>query len=281
MAGESIVLDNSINTRLLWPDTESPANNRYALKVIRQASGGSVFHVPTIWHYEAAQVASRLVQTNLVSQANVVKYLSQVALLPIVTDTPSHANAAGATFALSIQFGLSVYDAAYLELALRLGGVLATNDKQFQAAARRAGAPLFKRWDHTHERLADARDRPCRTGKYRRRCPAPVHREHIAPPALQPQFRALAARLASITWEQLVAETVLVGSPERIVDRVREMEAAGVGELRGSDGSRRPRWSWQVRSWRFCQMSPRDACAVLPKTTSERQSLQHSTASPR
>ena len=145
MAGESIVLDNSINTRLLWPDTESPANNRYALKVIRQASGGSVFHVPTIWHYEAAQVASRLVRTNLVSQANVVKYLSQVALLPIVTDTPSHANAAGATFALSIQFGLSVYDAAYLELALRLGGVLATNDKQLQAAARRAGAPLFKR----------------------------------------------------------------------------------------------------------------------------------------
>ena len=37
----------------------------------------------------------------------------QIALLPIVTDTTSHANAASATVALSIQYGLSVYDAAY------------------------------------------------------------------------------------------------------------------------------------------------------------------------
>ncbi len=51
------------------------------------------------------------------------------------------------------------------------------------------------------------------------------------PPSLQPQFRALADRLASITWEQLVAETVLFGSPERIIDQVREMEEAHVGEL--------------------------------------------------
>ena len=57
--------------------------------------------------------------------------------------------------------------------------------------------------------------------------------EHIeaAPPTLQPQFRALADRLATITWEQLIEETVLFGSPERIVDRVREMQEAGVGEL--------------------------------------------------
>ena len=52
-----------------------------------------------------------------------------------------------------------------------------------------------------------------------------------AAPSLQPQFRALAAKLATITWEDLLEETVLFGSPERIVDRVREMEEAGVGEL--------------------------------------------------
>lgn len=57
---EAIVLDNSINTRLLWPDTEVPENDRYAVKVIQQAGTGSVFHVPTIWHYEAAHVAATL-----------------------------------------------------------------------------------------------------------------------------------------------------------------------------------------------------------------------------
>ena len=145
MAAEIIVLDNSINTRLLWPDSENPANNQYALRVIRQAQNGNVFHVPTIWHYEAAHVAAALVRTGQVSQASAIRYFEQVALLPIITDTSSHANAATATFALSIQFGLSVYAAAYLELALRLGGTLATNDKRLQAATRHAGTPLFER----------------------------------------------------------------------------------------------------------------------------------------
>jgi alkanesulfonate monooxygenase SsuD/methylene tetrahydromethanopterin reductase-like flavin-dependent oxidoreductase (luciferase family) len=52
-----------------------------------------------------------------------------------------------------------------------------------------------------------------------------------APPALQSQFRLLEERLKTISWEKLLQETVLFGSPERIVDRVQEMKAAGVGEL--------------------------------------------------
>lgn len=143
MAVNIIVLDNSINTRLLWPDSESPGSNQYALDVLGQAANGSVFHVPTIWHYEVANVAAGLVRTGQVSQASAVKYFEQIALLPIVTDIESHANAAKATFSLSIQFGLSAYDAAYLELVLRLGGTLATNDKRLRTAARRAGASLF------------------------------------------------------------------------------------------------------------------------------------------
>ncbi len=54
---------------------------------------------------------------------------------------------------------------------------------------------------------------------------------NTAPSALQPQFRAIAERLKTVTWEKLVEETVLFGSPERIVDRVQEMYEAGVGEL--------------------------------------------------
>ena len=144
MAAEVIVLNNSINTRLLWPDSESPDNNEHALRVIRQAANGSIFRVPTIWHYEAAHVAAALVRTGQVSQASAMRYFEQVAMLPIVTDTTSHAKATSATFALSVQYNLSVYDAAYLELALRLGGSLATNDQRLQAAAHQAGAPLFE-----------------------------------------------------------------------------------------------------------------------------------------
>ena len=43
MAEQIIVLDNSINSRLLWPDSMKPANNAYALKVIQQAAKGRSF----------------------------------------------------------------------------------------------------------------------------------------------------------------------------------------------------------------------------------------------
>ncbi len=138
-----IVLDNSINTRLLWPDSERPENNQYALDVLSQATEGSVFHVPTIWHYELAHVAARLVRNGEVSQASAMRYFEQISLLPIITDVSSHANAVKATFALSIQFDISTYDAAYLELVLRLGGKLATNDTRLRAAGQRAGASLY------------------------------------------------------------------------------------------------------------------------------------------
>ena len=145
MAEQHIILDNSVNSRLLWPDTETPANNSYALKVIRQAVEGIVLYVPTIWHYEAAQVACNLTKMKRITQADAYNYFSQLALLPIVTDTLSHANVSARTYELGVQYGLSVYDGAYLELALRLGGELATNDVLLAKSAQRAGVPLFPR----------------------------------------------------------------------------------------------------------------------------------------
>ena len=52
-----------------------------------------------------------------------------------------------------------------------------------------------------------------------------------APSTLQPQFRALVETLKAISWEKLIAETVVFGSPERVIDKVREMQELGVGEL--------------------------------------------------
>ena len=89
MAAEIIVLDNSINARMLWPDADSPRSNQYAFDVLSQAHDGSVFHVPTIWHYEAAHVAAKLVRTGQASQASAVGYFEQIALLPIETDVSS------------------------------------------------------------------------------------------------------------------------------------------------------------------------------------------------
>lgn len=113
--------------------------------MIRQAEQGSAFQVPTIWHYEASQVACKLLKTGAVSQMDVFDYFNQLALLPIDTDIESHGNTFRTTLALGVQYNLSIYDAAYLELALRKGGVLATNDGQLIGVAKAAGIALLPR----------------------------------------------------------------------------------------------------------------------------------------
>jgi alkanesulfonate monooxygenase SsuD/methylene tetrahydromethanopterin reductase-like flavin-dependent oxidoreductase (luciferase family) len=50
-------------------------------------------------------------------------------------------------------------------------------------------------------------------------------------PLLQPGFRTAAERLAHITWEQLVAETLAIGSPDTVAIKIAEMRDLGVGEV--------------------------------------------------
>jgi alkanesulfonate monooxygenase SsuD/methylene tetrahydromethanopterin reductase-like flavin-dependent oxidoreductase (luciferase family) len=52
-----------------------------------------------------------------------------------------------------------------------------------------------------------------------------------AHPSLQPGFRAMEERLARITWESLVAETLAFGSPDTVARHIAEMRDMGVGQV--------------------------------------------------
>jgi alkanesulfonate monooxygenase SsuD/methylene tetrahydromethanopterin reductase-like flavin-dependent oxidoreductase (luciferase family) len=51
-----------------------------------------------------------------------------------------------------------------------------------------------------------------------------------AHPDLRPAFRAMAERLSKVTWEDLVRETLVFGSPETVTRKLKEMETIGVGQ---------------------------------------------------
>jgi predicted nucleic acid-binding protein len=59
--------------------------------------------------------------------------------LAVVDDTATNARAWTSIVALSDRYDLTPYDAAYLELAIRLGADLATRDAALGAAAKSAG----------------------------------------------------------------------------------------------------------------------------------------------
>ena len=95
-----------------------------------------------MWSLEAANVIAKSQRLQKITLAQASAFIELLDNLDIVVDASSAQRALHAALDLARQFGLSAYDAAYLELALREGLPLATLDVRLQAAARQAGVTL-------------------------------------------------------------------------------------------------------------------------------------------
>ena len=77
---------------------------------------------------------------------------------------------------------------------------------------------------------AEAKDAEMWYQEALRRFLIPEHIDRVHP-LLQPGFRTMAERLSRVSWEQLVAETLAVGSPDTVADRIAQLRDLGVGEV--------------------------------------------------
>ena len=134
----SVVLDASMTIAWLFEDEQSPV----ALDVLRRVvTEGAI--VPSLWRLEIANVLRNAVRRQRCDEAYVDQSIERLAQLPITIDSETDHLAWGATQTLSREEGLTPYDAAYLELALRRQVPLATGDSELVAAARRRGVPVI------------------------------------------------------------------------------------------------------------------------------------------
>lgn len=95
--------------------------------------------VPSLWAWEVSNV---LLMAERKGRLDATKRHHQIALLkklPISVDEDAHKQAWSDTATLAQTYRLSVYDASYLELALRLGLPLGSLDKDLRNAAKKAG----------------------------------------------------------------------------------------------------------------------------------------------
>lgn len=130
-----VVVDASI--AVAWCFEDEPDASAIADAV--RENGGLV---PGLWHLEVANVLIHAERRGRI--ADVPARLALLAALPIETDGETSRRAWEATTALARSEGLTAYDAAYLELALRRGARLATRDGDLAAAARRMGVALLE-----------------------------------------------------------------------------------------------------------------------------------------
>ena len=95
--------------------------------------------VPSLWRLEVANAFQIAIRRGRCDEGYVDRSLEYLAELPIATDDETNDHAWGATKALAREHGLTLYDAAYLELALRLRRPLASCDAALIGAAKARG----------------------------------------------------------------------------------------------------------------------------------------------
>jgi predicted nucleic acid-binding protein len=83
------------------------------------------------------------VRRERISIQDALQFLQDLEFLPIRIDTTTKNLVRTGVFPLAEQYSLTVYDAAYLELAIREGLPLATLDDDLRKAAGVAGAFLI------------------------------------------------------------------------------------------------------------------------------------------
>ena len=108
------VLDASVTMAWCFEDESSRASEA-ALDLVGQ--GGAL--VPVIWPYEVANALLIAERRGRISLAKVGGTLQVLQGLPITVDPEGCSTAFRGVFAVARQARLAVYDAAYLELAIR------------------------------------------------------------------------------------------------------------------------------------------------------------------
>lgn len=136
---KTFVLDGSITLAWFFED-EADA---YAEAVEDSLTEASAI-VPSLWPLEVANAALVGERRKRTTEAKVTQFLSLLKSLPITTDEETAARAWQETLQLARTHSLSVYDAAYLELAMRRDVPLATLDEDLENAAAEAGVEKYK-----------------------------------------------------------------------------------------------------------------------------------------
>jgi predicted nucleic acid-binding protein len=134
----TFVVDASVTLAWCFEDEHTP---ELLALLSRVTVEGAV--APQLWPLEALNGLLSAQRRGRIDAAGRRELLAQLHQLPITIDPETAGQAWSAVQALAEANALTAYDAAYLELAARLGVPLATRDRLLVAAAERLGVPLL------------------------------------------------------------------------------------------------------------------------------------------
>jgi predicted nucleic acid-binding protein len=134
----SFVVDSSVALTWCFPEERTPTTKA----LLDRVSESGAF-VPSLWPLEVLNALMMGEKRKRIDYNKRHELISGLRSLPITLDTETAAQAWEATNWLAERYRLTLYDAAYLELAQRLDLPLATLDADLRAAAGALGVALL------------------------------------------------------------------------------------------------------------------------------------------
>ena len=134
------LLDASTVLTWCFPDEET----QKALEISERIAGGDTVIVPSFWRHEILNALLFGERRKRLTAEHVAAFLADLRRLPVQVDEQATPEAIfDTTLALSRKHGLTAYDAAYLEIALRDDLPLATTDHALKRAALAEGVNVI------------------------------------------------------------------------------------------------------------------------------------------
>jgi predicted nucleic acid-binding protein len=132
-----LVVDSSAICALFFEDETTSESEQ----LLQRLEAGGVW-VPALFLWEVANVLLMAERRQRITQAERMEALQLVESLGLQIDQANPVVVWHDGLQLAAQTGLTSYDAAYLELAMRLGTPLASHDRALQQCCRSAGVTL-------------------------------------------------------------------------------------------------------------------------------------------
>ena len=134
----SFVLDASVALAWCFHDERTPTTDL----LLEQLDAEQAF-VPGLWTLEVGNILLSACRKQRITPAKANEFLNLLNELDIQIDDSTAILGFHDIFLLAHSENLTTYDAAYLELAMRLGLPLATRDKQLANAASKMGITVL------------------------------------------------------------------------------------------------------------------------------------------
>lgn len=133
------VLDSSLALTFVLKDEATPESDA----ILDSLGHGAVAYVPALWRWEVANGLLMAERRNRITSAENYRHLTHLKALPIEVDALAFEEAWSGTNALARKHKLTIYDAAYLEAAIRHGVAFGSLDTALRAAAKAEKVPLL------------------------------------------------------------------------------------------------------------------------------------------